>query len=63
MNDTLYNIEDILAENDRRKAALADLEGGYDPLTGIGCWGDRVEAAGCLVPREVLARCPDYLSM
>ena len=63
MNNTLFNIEDIIAENERRKAALADVEGGYDPLTGIGCWGDRVEAAGCLVPREVLDRCPDYLSM
>lgn len=63
MNNTLYNIEDILAENNRRKAALADVEGRYDPLTGIGCWGDRVESAGYLVPREVLARCPNYHSL
>ena len=61
MENTLYNIESILAENERRKAVLeADL---YDPLTGTGCWGDRVEVAGCRVPREVLARCPDYLSL
>ena len=63
MDYTLYNIEDILAENNRRKAALADAEGGYDPLTGVGCWGDRVEVAGCQVPRAVLTRCPDYLTM
>lgn len=61
MGNTLFNIEDILAENERRKSALED--GLYQPLTGIGCWGDRVEAGGCLVPREVLARCPDYLSL
>lgn len=61
MNPTLYNIEDILAENERRKAALATSR--YDPLTGAGCWGDRVEAGGNRIPREVLARCPDYLSL
>ena len=61
MENTLYNISDILAENEKRKAALAsDI---YDPLTGVGCWGDRVEAAGCMLPRQVLARCPDYLSL
>ena len=61
MNSTLYNIEEILAENERRKAVLAaDL---YDPLTGTGCHGDRIETDGCRIPREVLARCPDYLSL
>ena len=63
MNNTLFNIEDILAENNRRKAALGDAEGRYDPFTGIGCWGDRVEVAGCMVPREVLIRCPEYHSL
>ena len=61
MDDTVYNIKDILAENEKRKAALAG--DSYDPLSGVGCWGDRVEAAGCMVPRQVLARCPDYLSL
>jgi len=61
MNPTLHNIEDILVENERRKAASAPSH--YDPLTGAGCWGDRVEAGGSRIPREVLARCPDYLSL
>ena len=58
-----YNniIDDILAENLRRKQELAG--DSYDPLLGVGCWGDRVEAGGCLVPREVLARCPQYASL
>ncbi len=60
MNNTLYNnIEHVLAENDRRKAALDDGDA-YDPLTGVGCWGDRTLAAGCLVPRAVLDRYPQY---
>ena len=58
-----YNniIDDILAENLRRKQELAG--DSYDPLLGVGCWGDRVEAGGCLVPRDVLARCPQYASL
>ena len=62
MKTTLYNnIDDILAENRRRQVALnADR---YEPLTGVGCWGDRVEAGGCLIPRAVLHRCPGYLSL
>lgn len=61
MNDTLYNIDDILIENDRRKALLQG--GPYDPLRGMGCWGDRVEVNGCRVPRAVLERCPDFTSL
>ena len=61
MENTLYNISTILAENERRQAELADDR--YDPLTGVGCWGDRVEAGGCLVPRTLLQRCPDYPSL
>ncbi len=61
MSDTLYNIEKILAENERRKAVLAGIR--YDPLTGVGCWGNRVLAAGCHVPRVLLERHPDYLSL
>ena len=51
MNNTLYNsminrggdgcLEALLAENDRRKRLRAQPP--YDPLTGVGCWGDRVE--------------------
>ena len=59
MSDTLYNnIEAVLAENQRRQA-LFDGDH-YDPLTGQGAWGDREEAAGCLVPRQVLEGCPGY---
>ena len=61
MKDTLYNIEEILEENSRRLALLTDDR--YDPLTGVGCWGDRVDVDGCLVPRAVLAACPDYRSL
>ncbi len=60
---TLYNydIEGILAENSRRSALLDNDD--YDPLTGVGCWGDRVAAGGSLVPRAVLARHPGYASL
>ena len=52
------NIAEIVAENERRKALLDDDP--YDPLTGVGCWGDRVEAGGCLVPRCLLTEHPEY---
>lgn len=61
METTIYNIKEVLEENARRHARLAADR--YDPLTGIGCWGDRVEADGCLVPRAVLERHPDYRSL
>ena len=62
MENTLYNnIKDVLAENERRKALLADDR--YDPLAGVGCWGDRVEADGCLVPQRLLQDHPEYLSL
>lgn len=62
MKNTLYNnIDDILAENRRRQASLAADR--YDPLTGVGCCGDRVEAGGCFIPRAVLQRCQGYLSL
>ena len=51
----------ILQENGRRRAKL---EGDrYDPLLGIGCWGDRVEVEGRRVPRSVLAHHPDFVSL
>ena len=62
MKHTLYNnIAEVLAENERRRACRALAR--YDPLTGVGCWGDRVEAAGCLVPRQLIDKHPDYLSL
>lgn len=50
----------LLDENARRTALLDKAP--YDPLTGVGCWGDRVEADGCLVPRRLLEEHPDYLA-
>ena len=61
MNTTSFNINEILAENRRRQARLAADH--YDALTGAGCWGDRMEAGGCWVPRAVLEQHPDYLSL
>jgi len=59
--DTLFNIEEILEENGRRQALIA--EGHYDPMTGEGCWGDRVAVDGCRLPRSVIERYPDYPSL
>ena len=67
MKDTLYNnieynnIEAVLAEDQRRQAVLDG--DSYEPLKGIGCWGDRVEVAGCRVPRAVVESHPDYASL
>jgi len=60
-NDTLLKIDDIVAENRRRHAVLE--RDRYDPLTGVGCCGERVQAGGNLIPVAVLRRCPDYLSL
>lgn len=56
-----YTSGELLAENRRRRAALG-LDEVYDPLTGRGCGGDRVDVdtpvAGlprALVPRSMLA--------
>ena len=58
MDKEKITIEAVLAENERRQACLSsDL---YDPLTGVGCWGDRVDVGGVLVPRILLQTCPDY---
>ena len=54
-------MDEILAENACRVAQLE--QGGYDPLTGEGCWGERVEVAGSRIPVAVLARYPDYASL
>ena len=52
------DIEDVVKENERRHA-LRDQDR-YDPMTGVGCWGDRVEAGGNLVPCCLLEAHPDY---
>ena len=58
MKNTLFNIKDILELNARRQEQFACDH--YDPMTGVGCWGERVAVAGALVPRAVLDRHPDY---
>lgn len=57
----MNSIQAIIEENERRKRLLED--SAYDPLTGVGCWGDRVETGGCLVPRSVIEAHPDYASL
>ena len=58
MDKEKITIEAALVENERRKARLtSDL---YDPLAGVGCWGDRVDMGGNLVPRVLLQACPEY---
>ena len=57
-SNTLYNIADIVAENERRKALLASTP--YDPVAGIGCCGEREEACGRWVPKMLLAAHPGY---
>ena len=61
MMENTVKIQEIVAENERRRALLDDSN--YDPLRGTGCWGDRVETCGQLVPRAVLERHPDYSSL
>jgi len=62
MKDTRINhIDQILEENERRRSRLEGTP--YDPIAGVGCWGDRVEVAGRLLPRLVLERFPDYQSL
>ena len=61
MKDENIDFESVIAENERRRAALERDE--YNPLTGVGCWGERTEVAGALVPRLVVERCPDYATL
>ena len=60
MKNTI-DIEEVLKENASRRAQLADDP--YDPMTGVGCWGERVEVAGRWVPRRVLEKHSDYASL
>ena len=61
MEDMKNTIEAVLVENERRKAVLT--RDRYDPLAGVGCYGDRVEAGGCFVPCAVLQACPGYAEL
>ncbi len=54
----MNTINKIIIENERRKAVLANDR--YDPLTGVGCCGTRVEVAGCWVPKLLLDQNPNY---
>lgn len=58
----MKNIADIIAENTRRNAVLAEASV-YDPERGIGCCGHRVEAEFCgmtaLLPQSMLDD-PEY---
>ena len=57
----MNTINKIIIENERRKAVLANDR--YDPLTGVGCCGTRVEVAGCRVPKLLLDQNPNYSMM
>ena len=61
MEKRAITLEAVLIENERRKSMLA--RDRYDPLTGVGCWGDRVAVDDCHVPRAVLQACPDYAKL
>ena len=61
MEKRAITLEAVLIENERRKSMLA--RDRYDPLTGVGCWGDRVAVGDCHVPRAVLQACPDYAKL
>ncbi len=53
-------ISQIIAENDRRNA-LRDTP--YDPLTGLGCCGDRVQCGDLWLPAALLREHPECASM
>lgn len=61
MEKRAITLEAVLIENERRKSMLA--RDRYDPLAGVGCWGDRVAVGDCHVPRAVLQACPDYAKL
>ncbi len=49
----MLDIVEIINENTRRKVKLEEREGGYDPITGCGCFGSRVEIEGEFIPTSV----------
>ncbi|MBQ7690075.1 MAG: hypothetical protein IJT30_02635 [Muribaculaceae bacterium] len=50
----------LLAENERRKAALVVP---YDPVAGVGCAGPRVLVRGQWLPQALLGDCPQFASL
>ena len=50
-----------MVENERRRAALDGDR--YDPLAGVGCWGERVEVGGNWVPKAVVDDNPLFAMM
>ncbi len=50
----------LLKENEKRNKQLQEA---YDPQSGIGCSGDRVDCGGDYLPVSLLEDCPDYQGM
>ncbi len=55
------NINEIIAENERRKARLA--VGAYDQLTGEGCCGKRVQCGALWLPEAMVQEHPDWATL
>ncbi len=53
-------IDEIIAENRRRNAALVTH---YDPLRGVGCHGDRVTVGDCMLPAAMVRDHPEVASL
>ena len=53
-------IDEIIAENRRRNAALVTH---YDPLRGVGCHGDRVTVDDCMLPAAMVRDHPEVASL
>ena len=47
----------LLKENEKRNQLLHEQ---YDPCSGIGCSGDRLDVGGISLPRTLLEACPEY---
>ncbi len=50
----------IIKENEKRKSRVTQ---DYDPSTGHGCTGDRVDAGGIDLPCSLLEACPEYATL
>lgn len=50
----------LLKENEKRNKQLQEA---YDPQSGIGCSGNRVDCGGDYLPVSLLEDCPDYQGM
>ena len=56
----MSKFQHILEENRRRNLALAV---SYDPVRGIGCYGERVQVGDSLVPKALLDQVPQFPSL